>query len=81
MTNEQILSEMQSIFRDVFDDDSLELTRETNANSIEDWDSLSHIRLIAALEKHFNLKFNFRELQDLNEVGDMVDLIAKKLNG
>ncbi|MBQ9479153.1 MAG: acyl carrier protein [Selenomonadaceae bacterium] len=81
MTNEQILSEMQSIFRDVFDDDSLELTRETNANSIEDWDSLSHIRLIAALEKHFNLKFNFRELQDLNEVGDMIDLIAKKLNG
>ena len=79
MTNEQIMSEMQGIFRDIFDDDSIELKRETNANSIEDWDSLSHIRLIAAIEKHFNIKFNFRELQDLDDVGDMIDLISKKL--
>lgn len=79
MTNEQIMSEMQAIFRDIFDDDEIELKRETNANSIEDWDSLSHIRLIAAIEKHFNIKFNFRELQDLDNVGDMIDLIAKKL--
>lgn len=79
MSNEQIMSEMQSIFRDIFDDDTIELKRETNANSIEDWDSLSHIRLIAAIEKHFNIKFNFRELQDLDNVGDMIDLIAKKL--
>ena len=80
MTEEQILNEMQTIFRDIFDDETIELKRETNANSIEDWDSLSHIRLIAAIEKNFKIKFNFRELQDLDAVGDMVELIEKKLN-
>ena len=79
MTHEKLLSELEKIFRDVFDDDSIVLTRETNANTIEDWDSLSHIRLIAAIEKQFNIKFNFRELQDLDDVGDMIDLLETKI--
>ena len=76
MTPEEFVSKLA----DVMDTDA-KLNLSTKLADVEDWDSLSHIRLIAALEKHFNLKFNFRELQDLNEVGDMVDLIAKKLNG
>lgn len=79
MTNEQIFDGLQEIFQDVFDDESIVLTREMNADSIEDWDSLSHIRLIAAIEKRFDIKFNFRELQDLNNVGDMLDCIESKL--
>jgi len=74
-----ILSELQPIFRDVFDDDSIAVTNETNASMIEDWDSLSHIRLVIAVEKYFGIKFAFGELQDLKNVGEMAELIKNKL--
>ena len=74
-----ILEELQPIFHDVFDDDSIVVTEETNASMIEDWDSLSHIRLVAAIEKHFAVKFALGELQGLKNVGDMIELIQEKL--
>ena len=74
-----ILEELQPIFHDVFDDDTIVVTNETNADMIEDWDSLSHIRLVAAITKHFGVKFGLGELQDLKNVGDMVELIVRKL--
>ena len=74
-----ILAELQPIFHDVFDDDSIVVTNETNADMIEDWDSLSHIRLVAAITKHFGVKFGLGELQELKNVGDMVELIHSKL--
>lgn len=79
MTNEEILNDLQSIFQDVFDDESLVITNESNAEQIEDWDSLSHIRLVVAIEKHFAIKFAFGELQTLKNVGEMLDLIREKI--
>lgn len=76
-----ILAELQPIFHDVFDDEALVITDEMNAEQIEDWDSLSHIRLVVAIEKHFSIKFAFGELQDLKNVGEMVELIKEKLEG
>ena len=80
MDKEKILQELQPIFHDVFDDDEIVVTNSTNAAQIEDWDSLAQIRLVVAIEKHFSIKFNFGELQDLNDVGDMIDVIQKKLH-
>lgn len=80
MDREKIFKELQPIFQDMFDDDELVVTDETNAAQIEDWDSLAQIRLIVAIEKHFAIKFVFEELQNLNNVGEMVDLIQKKLS-
>ena len=57
MTAEQILKDLEEIFRDNFDDDELELTRETTADDIEDWDSLEQINLLTAMEKKFAIKF------------------------
>ena len=74
-----ILGELQPIFHEVFDDDSIVVTNETNADMIEDWDSLSHIRLVAAVSKYFGVKFALGELQGLKNVGDMIDLIREKL--
>lgn len=74
-----VLDELQPIFHDIFDDDSIVVTSETNASMIEDWDSLSHIRLVAAIEKHFGIKFALGELQGLKNVGDMIELINEKL--
>ncbi|MBR2215647.1 MAG: acyl carrier protein [Selenomonadaceae bacterium] len=79
MTKDNILADLQPIFHDIFDDESIVVTNATNAEEIEDWDSLSHIRLVVAIEKHFDIKFAFGELQELKNVGEMIDLIAEKL--
>ena len=73
-----ILKELQPIFQDVFDDESLVITNETCAADIEDWDSLAQIRLVVAIEKHFGIKFAFTELLSASNVGDMVQLIQSK---
>ena len=79
MTHEEVLSKVTMIFRDVFDDDTLEIKDSTNSSDIEDWDSLEHIALIVSMEKEFNLKFDLKEVNRLANVGEMVDLIASKL--
>lgn len=80
MEKEKILQELQPIFQDVFDDETLVVNNATNAAQVEDWDSLAQIRLVVAIEKHFSIKFNFGELQNLKDVGEMIDLIQKKLS-
>lgn len=79
MTREQILSDVQDIFRDVFDEDDLEINDETNAEDIEDWDSLAQVRLTVAIEKKFNIKFDFGQLQKLHDVGEMISVIEDKI--
>ena len=78
MKNEQILADVQDVFRDVFDEESLVITEGTNADDIEDWDSLAQVRLTVAIEKKFGVKFDFGELTALHNVGEMLDLIGKK---
>lgn len=68
----------QEILRSIFGDDSLVITRETDANQIDAWDSLTHMQIIAAIEKEFKVRFALGELQALKNVGDMADLIASK---
>lgn len=79
MTREMVMEKVQDIFRDVFDDDSLIITDSTNSGDIEDWDSLEHISLIVSMEKEFNLSFDIKEVNKLENVGGMVDLIMSKL--
>ncbi len=70
---------LTDIFRQVFDDPSIVIKRETTADDIDEWDSLSHINLVIAVETKFNIKFALGELQALKNVGEMVDLIEKKI--
>jgi acyl carrier protein len=67
------------IFHQVFEDDSIVLKRDTTADDIDAWDSLSHINLVIAIEMKFNIRFALGELQALKNVGEMVDLIDKKI--
>ncbi len=78
MTREYVYQQMNRIFRNVFDDESIELQDETNAEDIEDWDSLEQINLIVAIENEFEMMFDMAEIADLANVGEMVDLILKK---
>ncbi len=75
----ETIQTLNEVFRQVFDDDGIVISRETTANDIEEWDSLSHVNLIVAVEARFKVKFVLRELQTLKSVGDLIDLIESKL--
>lgn len=80
MIRGEIFLGVQEIFRDIFDDDNLEIMNETNSDEIEDWDSLNHINLVSAIEKEFNIRFALGELMTLKDVGAMIDLMDEKIN-
>ena len=77
MTREAIFEELTEIFRDIFDDEEIELTDETTSDDIEDWDSLEQINLLVAIEKKFSVKFQLSDVNGLANVGDMVSLVQK----
>lgn len=79
MTREEVFEKITEIFRDEFDDDTLVIVDETNAEDIEDWDSLAHVELVMSMEKEFNMKFNIKEVGKLKNVGEMADLILSRL--
>ena len=76
MRSEDIHSKLQTIFRDVFDDDTLVIARATHAGNIPGWDSLAQINLVVAIEKDFGIKLSLQDMATLNNVGDMMDLIG-----
>lgn len=79
MEREEVFSKLNEIFEDVLDlDETPQLTDTTSANDIEEWDSLSHIQLIVAIEKAFKLKFTSQEILKWNNVGEMVDTIIAR---
>ena len=78
MTEREILAKLNDIFRDIFDDDSIELTTESTANDIPEWDSFNHINIIVASEMKFGVKFRTSELESLTNVGDFVRLIGER---
>jgi acyl carrier protein len=79
MTSQELFDRMQSVFRTVFEDETLAVTRETTAEDVQGWDSFAHVNLIMALETEFGVKFRLAELQELNCVGDAIDVIGKKV--
>lgn len=74
-----ILAQLQPIFRDVLDDPALQITRESSAATVANWDSLAHINLVSAIEQDFRIRFSLSELAGLKNVGDMIDLMEQKL--
>lgn len=75
---EKIYEILNGIFQDVFDDEELTVTAETNSDSIEDWDSLEHINLVVAIEKAFGMKFSMDEVTGMKNVGEMVEIIKQR---
>jgi acyl carrier protein len=79
MERDDILKKVEEIFREELELDDLVLTDETTADDVEEWDSLSHVQLVVALEKGFGIKFTSREILSWDNVGDLVDCIAGKM--
>lgn len=76
----EIKEKLQEIFRDVFDDDSIELFDDMTSDDVEDWDSLSHITLINEIEKTFNIRFTTSEILNTKNVGEFIKIIEDKIN-
>jgi acyl carrier protein len=78
MPRASVFSDLNEIFVDVLDLDAVSLTDMTTAEDIAEWDSLSHIRLIVSIERHYRIKFSNGEIEALKNVGHLVDAILAK---
>ena len=80
MDRNDIIDRIRLIMSDVFDVDlnAGEITENTTAKDIEEWDSLSHIRLVVSVERKFGVKFSNSEIESLKTVGDLVSLLQAK---
>lgn len=76
---DKVLSDFNTIFIDVLDEEDIVLKAETTADDIEEWDSLTHIRLVVAIEKHFNIRFTSMEVEQYKNVGEMCQGVISKL--
>ena len=79
MSSTETLETIRLTMEDVFDIDDLVISDATTAEDIEEWDSLSHIRLVVALERKFGIKFKNSEIEGLMNVGDLVRVVDKKI--
>lgn len=79
MTREEVYSTLNEVFRDVFDDESITVDDNTTSDDIEEWDSLEHINLIAAVEQEFGMKFSMGQVVTMKNVGEMVDIILNQI--
>lgn len=80
MEKSEVLKQVTEIFIDILDKEDIELTDQTTANDIEEWDSLAHIRLVVAIEKKFNIHFSSKEIQSWDNVGEMLNSIYNRVN-
>ena len=77
--NENIRNRLNNIFRDVFDDEKIEIFEEMTAEDIDEWDSLMHVTLVLAVEKEFDIRLNASEIGKLQNVGTMLILLEKHI--
>jgi len=75
----QIQQRLNEVFRQVFDDDNLQIHDSMTAKDIDEWDSLMHITLVISVEKEFGIRMNSAEVGKLENVGAMIGLIEKRL--
>ena len=79
MTREEVFETLNGVFQDVFDDESITVNEATTAEDIDDWDSLEHINLIAAVEQEFGMKFYMGQVVTMKNVGEMADIIISQI--
>lgn len=74
-----LLARLNDVFRDVFDDDDLTVTRDTTAADVDGWDSLMHVTLMLRIEAAFRVRLTSAEVTGLKNVGQLADLLASKV--
>jgi acyl carrier protein len=78
MQQQEILNKLQDVFDGVFLE-KVDVRPELSAQDVEEWDSLAHVSLILAVEQAFGIRFRVGEVESAKNLGDLADLIAKRL--
>lgn len=79
MERSEVLEQVAGVLREEFEDDNLEITDETTAADVEEWDSLAHLSIVHEIESKFKIKLTMGEIQESKNVGEFVDAIVKHL--
>lgn len=74
-----IIKQINTIFIDLFNDKNIVLTESSDTNEIEAWDSLNHIQVITAIEKHFKIRFELNDLLNFQNIGDLSRGVQDKI--
>ena len=72
---------LERVFKDTFSDESLALRDEMTSQDIPGWDSIHHINLMFAIESSFGMQFVGNELAELENIGELKALLAKRSGG
>ncbi len=78
MDQTQALAQLSAIMRELLDDPNVTLTPTTTADDVEGWDSMSNITFVVEVERRFGIKFNTAEVEEMRNVGDLLEIIAAK---
>jgi acyl carrier protein len=78
MERNAIIEKLRLIFREIFSNPSLVLTDKMTANDVENWNSLTHMLMIAEVEKQFGIKFKLKDLNKIKQVADLISIIENK---
>jgi acyl carrier protein len=78
MDRNELLKQINTIFIDTLDNEEVVIEETTTANDVEEWDSLTHIQLVVAIERHFKIRFTSKEIQSWGNVGAMIDCMQGK---
>ena len=78
MTKAEALEALTPVFREVFDDDSIEIDEETTAADIDEWDSVEHFNLISEIESAFSMRFKMKEVSGMKNVGELAEIVAER---
>lgn len=79
MVDDQLNSQVQTVFREVLSQPALVIRNELTAHDVPGWDSISHLDLLVALENRFGIRFTTAEISRLRDVGDLLALIQQKM--
>ncbi len=74
-----ILNILSNVIKNFFQTENIAITLTTTANDIEEWDSLNHMNLIRAIEEEFKIEFDFFEIMDFENIGELVRSIQQKM--
>lgn len=74
--NSSIRQSLEDVFREVFEDEDFEFSESLGRESLKAWDSLGHIRLIAAIEEKFDVRLTMEEIEHFSSVKDILARLA-----
>lgn len=75
----EIINSLTTIFYEIFNDKNIVLRDDMTSSDVENWDSLTHMLMIAKVEEVFNIKIKLKELNKLHTVGDLINIVESKL--